>query len=361
MLKKGFMSGTHSKIVNPGIAFALISALLFGLSTPFAKLLVGQVQPLVLAGLLYLGSGLGLWIIHSLGKLRASESSRPFTRQEMPYLIAAVVCGGVISPILLLFGLAQSLASTASLLLNIEGVLTATIAWLVFKENCDRRIVAGMLAITCGGVVLSVTGSGGFSFSWGCVLVVLSCLGWAIDNNLTRQIAHGDAVKIALVKGVCAGFVNLFLGLAFGGVIPNVMATLGALVVGFLGYGLSLVLFVFGLRHLGTARTGAYFSTAPFVGAVASIVLLHESVSANFAIAGALMMLGVWLHLTEHHEHWHEHEEMFHDHEHVHDDHHQHEHGPDDPHGEPHSHVHRHGAMAHSHLHFPDIHHRHSH
>lgn len=354
------MSGTHTKNVNPGVTFALISALLFGLSTPFAKLLVGQVQPLILAGLLYLGSGIGLWLIHLIGKYRADDK-RPFTSHELPYLIAAVLFGGIVSPILLMLGLAQSLASTSSLLLNLEGVLTATIAWVLFKENCDRRIVAGMLAITCGGVFLSVTGESGFSFSWGCVLVVLACLGWAIDNNLTRQIAHGDAVKIALVKGVCAGSVNLGLGLSFGGVIPNAMAVLGALLVGFLGYGLSLVLFVFGLRHLGTARTGAYFSTAPFVGALASIVLLREPVSANFAVAGALMMLGVWLHLTEHHEHWHEHEDMFHEHEHVHDEHHQHEHGPDDPQGEPHTHAHHHASMAHSHPHFPDIHHRHSH
>ncbi|MDZ4833770.1 MAG: DMT family transporter [Candidatus Melainabacteria bacterium] len=344
-----------------GVTYGLLSALLFGLSTPFAKVLVGTVEPMMLAGLLYLGSGLGLSVLWLFNRLRTPERFNPIKKKELPYLMGAIAFGGVLSPVLLMFGLSMTLGSTAALLLNLEGVLAAVLAWVFFKENYDRRIVFGMAAIALGGIALSVTGQGGFSLSWGCGLIVLSCLGWAIDNNLTRNVAHADAVQITLIKGLCAGSVNLTIALCLGGAIPSAVPVFAAMVVGFLGYGLSLVLFVLALRYLGTARTGAYFSTAPFVGAVAAILLLKEPVTLQLGLAAAFMAIGVWLHLTEHHEHVHEHEEMEHEHEHTHDDHHQHEHTHEDPIGEPHTHAHRHEKLIHSHPHYPDMHHRHEH
>lgn len=355
------MSGEPTKSPQ-GIIYGLLAALLFGLSTPLAKTLVGGIDPVLLAGLLYLGSGIGLsawWI----GKRRRHpQKHRPLKRAELPWLAGAVLCGGILSPALLMVGLSLSLASTASLLLNLEGVLTALLAWVFWKENCDRRVVVGIFAITCGGILLSVSGQSGFAFSWGSLLICLACLGWAIDNNLTRQISAADATEIALIKGLVAGVVNLSIALIFlGAKLPPLATISGAMTIGFLGYGVSLALFVLALRHLGTARTGAYFSTAPFVGAVVAVFVLKEPLTLELVAASLLMGLGLWLHLTEKHEHLHHHELMVHEHEHVHDEHHQHKHSPDDPPGEPHSHAHTHKPMSHGHPHFPDLHHRHDH
>ena len=349
-----------------GVAYALGAATLFGASTPFAKLLLGGVQPVLLAGLLYLGSGCGLtlWgVWRWLRSRRQGGSAREvgLKRTDLRWLAGAVFFGGVLGPVLLMLGLAATAASTAALLLNLEGVFTAVLAWLAFKENFDRRIALGMAAITAGGVVISWAGLPELGVPWGALAVVGACLCWGIDNNLTRKVSAADPLQVAAVKGLVAGPVNLAVGLAVGGVLPGILPVLAAGVVGFLGYGVSLTLFVLGLRHLGTARTGAYFSLAPFVGAVGSLVMFREGPGPGFLAAAALMAVGVWLHLTEKHEHEHVHEEMDHDHLHVHDAHHQHEHLPTDPPGEPHSHRHRHEPLRHTHAHYPDIHHQHEH
>jgi drug/metabolite transporter (DMT)-like permease len=261
-----------------------------------------------------------------------------------------------------MFGLTRTSAATASLLLNLEAVLTAAIAWVVFRENTDRRIVLGMLAIVAGGVVLSWSGGEEGANDWiGPLAIAAGCLCWAIDNNLTRRVSASDALFIAATKGAVAGTVNVGLAFALGASLPDGAVLLGTMVVGLFGYGISLVLFVLALRGLGTARTGAYFSTAPFIGAAVSLVLLGESTSSAFWIAAALMGWGVWLHLTEHHEHEHTHEPMEHGHRHTHDEHHQHEHDFAWNSDDPHEHRHRHEALVHKHPHFPDIHHRHSH
>ncbi len=344
-----------------GVAFALVAAALFGASTPFAKLLLGEgVAPVLLAGLLYIGSGCGLmlwWLVRA----RRGTSEASLARADLPWLAGAVASGGVAGPVLLMLGLATTPASTASLLLNLEGVFTALLAWFVFKENFDRRIALGMLAIAAGGVVLSWAGRPEAGVPWGPLAVAGACLCWAIDNNLTRQVSSADPVQIAATKGAVAGAVTTGIALAAGAKVPEVPVVLGAAVVGFVGCGVSLACFVLALRHLGTARTGAYFSTAPFVGAAVSLVVFREGVSWPLVAAGALMGLGVYLHLTERHDHDHDHEEMVHEHAHVHDEHHQHAHGPDDPPGEPHTHPHRHAPMRHSHPHYPDLHHRHEH
>jgi drug/metabolite transporter (DMT)-like permease len=345
---------------NTYVIHALLAAALFGASTPFAKLLVGEMSPWLLAGLLYLGSGLGLAALRLVRDRGWTPSG--LVKGEWPWLLGAILFGGVAGPLALMFGLTRTSGSTASLLLNLEAVLTAVIAWVVFKENADRRIVLGMLAIVAGGVVLSWSGTDAASNDWlGPLAIVLACLCWAIDNNLTRRVSASDALFIASTKGAVAGSVNVTLAFALGAGLPAGPTLLGTLTVGLLGYGISLVLFVLALRGLGTARTGAYFSTAPFIGAAVSLVLLGESTSAAFWLAAALMAWGVWLHLTEHHEHEHVHEPMEHSHRHVHDEHHQHEHDFPWAGDEPHEHWHRHEALVHKHPHFPDIHHRHSH
>jgi len=219
-----------------------------------------------------------------------------------------------------------------------------------------------MLAIVAGGVVLSWSGGGGSANDWiGPLAIAAGCLCWAIDNNLTRRVSASDALFIAATKGAVAGTVNVGLAFALGASLPDGTVLLGTMVVGLFGYGISLVLFVLALRGLGTARTGAYFSTAPFIGAAVSLVLLGESTSIAFWIAAALMGWGVWLHLTEHHEHEHTHEPMEHGHRHAHDEHHHHEHDFAWNSDEPHEHWHRHEGLVHKHPHFPDIHHRHIH
>jgi drug/metabolite transporter (DMT)-like permease len=341
---------------------ALAAALLFGASTPLAKLLVGDVAPLLLAGLLYLGSGLGLGALLLIRRLRHPQAAETMTipRGEWPWLLGAIAFGGVVGPALLMWGLTQADGATASLLLNVEGVLTAALAWLVFKENADRQIVLGMVAIVAGGVLLSWQ-PGPAGLSLGALLIIGACLAWAIDNNLTRKVSANDAMLVACLKGLLAGACNTGLALAAGAALPPTSSIGAAAVVGFLGYGLSLTLFVVGLRTLGTARTGAYFSVAPFFGVVISLALWPDTPSALFWVAAGLMGLGVWLHIRERHEHEHTHDVLEHGHRHSHEEHHRHEHDFPWDGREPHVHPHRHAVLTHRHPHFPDIHHRHGH
>jgi len=259
-----------------------------------------------------------------------------------------------------MLALSLASASTVSLLLNLEGVFTALLAWFVFQENFDRRVMLGMLLIVCGGLVLSWP-SAGISTSLPALAVAGACLCWAVDNNLTRKISAVDPFVLAAIKGICAGGVNTALAVASGAKFPAMVGLVSAMSLGFFSYGLGLVLFIVALRYLGTARTGAYYGTAPFIGAIASAILLSTPLTTTIMAAGMLMALGAWLHLSERHGHGHSHEELEHDHRHVHDEHHQHEHGADDPTTEPHAHPHRHTPIKHTHAHWPDLHHRHTH
>lgn len=359
-----------------GVAAALVSAALFGAGTPLAKALLQAVDPWLLAGLLYLGSGLGLSAWLGWRRLRAPRQDAAaapaggLTRREWPWLAGAVLAGGVIGPVLLMWGLARMAAAPASLLLNAEAVFTAVIAWVVFRENVDRRVFAGFVAIVAGAVWLSVGSAGGAAVGtggidlWPALAVLGACLCWGLDNNLTRQVALADATTIAAIKGAAAGSTNVALALALGAAWPEAGTVAAALIVGLAAYGISLVLFVRALRDLGTARTGAYFGVAPFFGAAAAVLALGEPVTLPLAGAGVLMALGVWLHLTEHHAHEHAHEAMEHEHDHVHDEHHRHAHAPGDEPADPrrpHRHRHRHEPLVHAHPHVPDAHHRHGH
>jgi drug/metabolite transporter (DMT)-like permease len=343
-------------VFHPGVLAALGAATLFGAGTPLAKLLLESVNPWLLAGLLYLGSGLGLTLYRFLR--RAPPARLP--PGELLWFAGAIIAGGIVGPVLLMLGLVGMPASGASLLLNAEGVFTALLAWFVFKENFDRRIAMGMIVIILGAVILSWPGEARFAGVWPALAVLGACLAWGIDNNLTRKVALSDATWIASVKGLVAGLVNVSLGLMQDSVLPPWSSAAAAMLVGFFAYGVSLALFVVGLRHLGTARTGAYYSIAPFIGAVLAVIL-GETVTVQLLVAGALMALGVWWHLTERHEHEHTHEALEHAHTHTHDEHHQHSHEfPVEP-GTKHSHSHKHWPVTHDHAHFPDAHHRHDH
>jgi drug/metabolite transporter (DMT)-like permease len=341
---------------QPGVLTALGAALLFGAGTPLAKLLLGAVSPWLLAGLLYLGSGIGLTLYRSIvGAPRVK-----LARAEAPWLAGAILCGGIIAPVLLMTGLTSMPASGASLLLNAEGVFTALLAWFAFKENFDRRIALGMFAIVAGACILSWPGAARFSGLRPALALLGACFAWGIDNNLTRKVSLTDATWIASVKGLVSGGVNLILAFSLDASVPPLASVVAAMLVGLFAYGVSLAMFVVALRHLGTSRTGAYFSIAPFFGAVLAL-WLGEPLTVPLLLAGVLMAFGIWLHLTERHEHPHAHEPIEHEHEHVHDAHHRHEHSFPVPPGASHSHPHRHESLTHAHPHFPDSHHRHLH
>lgn len=343
-------------VSHPGVIAALGAALLFGAGTPLAKSLLEVVNPWMLAGLLYLGSGVGLTIYRFVTHAQRVTLSRA----EIFWFASAIFAGGIAGPVLLMYGLTEMPASGASLLLNAEGVFTALLAWFAFKENFDRRIAIGMGAIVLGAAVISWPGDAEFTGWWPALAILAACFAWGVDNNLTRKVSLTDATWIASVKGLVAGAVNLVLAILLGASLPPIPDMAGAMLVGLLAYGVSLTLFVTGLRHLGTARTGAYFSIAPFFGALLA-VLMGEAITVQLLVAGVLMAVGTWLHLTERHEHRHSHEAMVHDHEHVHDIHHQHEHDIPVAPGTRHRHPHVHDALTHTHPHFPDAHHRHNH
>jgi drug/metabolite transporter (DMT)-like permease len=347
--------------LGPGLGIA--SAALFGASTPLAKRLLADVDPWLLAGVLYLGSGIGLALLSAAVRLADGARWREAAlgRAEAGWLALAIGFGGVLAPVLLMCGLVRTSASAASLLLTLETVFTALLAWFAFGENVDARIAAGLTAITAGALLIGWTATPTMETLAGPALIAGACLAWAVDNNFTRKVALADPVHIALVKGCVAGAINVGLAIRLGAAWPAPEALAGAALVGFVGYGVSLVLFVLALRLVGTARTGAYFSVAPFFGAAAAMGLLAEPPTIRLGVGGALMGLGVWLHLTERHEHGHEHAGLAHEHRHVHDAHHRHPHEAGVPPGEPHTHRHTHARLGHAHPHFPDAHHHHGH
>jgi drug/metabolite transporter (DMT)-like permease len=342
-----------------GPVIALAAAVLFGAGMPFAKWLLHDTSPWLLGGILYLGCGLGMTLL----RLLRSHSVGRVLKADVPWLAGAVLSGGVIAPVLLMYGLAATTASSASLLLNAEGVFTALLAWFAFRENFDARIALGFAAIVAGAVILSWPSDDSAISLRAAIPILAACLAWGIDNNLTRKISLSDAASIAAIKGTTAGVINIAIALLSGASLPPWPHVALGLCVGWLSYGVSLALFVVALRELGTARTGAYFSVAPFFGAALAVVAFAEPVTLPLAIAGLVMAFGVWLHVTEQHEHEHAHEALEHAHEHEHDEHHQHAHAEDHVGSGTgrHTHWHRHTPLTHTHHHVPDVHHRHDH
>jgi drug/metabolite transporter (DMT)-like permease len=348
---------------NRGYLYSILASVLFGASTPAAKFLLDNVNPWLLAGLLYLGSAVGLLIIFiiQVSSKKVSLQEAELNYGDLKWLGGATLLGGIVGPVFLMIGLAKTPATSTSLLLNLESVFTALVAWFVFKEHVDRRIALGMGSIVVGSFMLSWKGTLSYQNLLGPLLIAGACLCWAIDNNLTRKISAANPLQIAMIKSLIAGLTNTILAMLWGALLPHYVMILSAGVVGFIGYGLSLLLFILALRHIGTARTSAYFSLAPFVGAALAIIFLGEHISLQLVLAAIFMGIGIWLHLSEYHSHEHQHAEMEHEHRHIHDEHHQHEHNNTDPLGEPHTHWHKHEPLRHAHPHYPDIHHRHDH
>ncbi|MEW5747712.1 MAG: DMT family transporter [Candidatus Thermoplasmatota archaeon] len=345
------------------VTFAVLAAALFGLSTPFAKLLVGDIPPVALAGLLYLGAFLGLGSYVALRRAMrggATSSVNALRRADMPWLAGAIVSGGILAPVALMVGLTLISGFSASLLLNMEGVATAIIATMLFRENLGRRLVVALLCVTAAGVLLSWDPSEGDWSLTGFLLLVIAGFGWGLDNNLTRNICGRDPVQIALLKGGVAGSASLAIAAALGPSIPFDPGVLWALLLGAVSYGASLVFFVLALQGLGASRTGLFFSLGPFIGAAISVLVLREWLGWTVFPALALMVLGVLALVYERHAHEHEHEEITHTHMHSHGDP-DHDHCDAAPARAPHSHEHTHRATVHDHDHWPDIHHRHNH
>lgn len=347
------------------LAQALLSAVLFGISAPLSKLLLADVGPLTLAGLLYLGAGVGLFLIqsatflynrrHGLAALEA-----PLRQSDVPWLLGAVLSGGVAAPILLMYSLQVTPAATASLLLGFEGAATALIAALLFREALGRRTWVAIGLVTLAGFLLSYDPSAAWGISLGALGVLAACLLWGLDNNLIRNIAAKNPLSIAMGKGLAAGACSLLLAKVFEGGWPVLTRQVPALLLGFLSYGLSIVLFVHALRALGAARTSILFSTAPLAGVFLSIVLFHDIPGWTFFLALPLMAAGVYLLAKEEHMHGHFHEALTHEHRHEHtDNHHTHNHSTGAPVVRSHSHTHEHTDLTHTHDHRPDLHHRH--
>jgi drug/metabolite transporter (DMT)-like permease len=339
------------------VASGLGAAVLFGVSTPFAKLLLPSSEPFMLAGLLYLGAGIGLTVI---APFRRADREAPLRLGDLPTLAAMVVVGGIAAPLLLLAGLARLPGGEASLLLNLEAPFTIGIAVLLFGESLSRREVVGAAAVVLGGVALASGPSEGSMHVLGALAVGGAGLAWSIDNNLSQRLSLRDPVAVTQVKTLVAGSVNVAVAMSMGNHLPAAMPLGGALATGFLGYGASIVLHLVALRHIGTARQAAYLATAPFIGAVASVPILGERLTWKEAGAGWMMAAGVTVIVRARHGHRHVHEAVLHDHAHAHDEHHTHQHGQGMP-PEPHSHLHRHEPLAHDHPHRPDPHHRHRH
>lgn len=351
--------GTSYRTRLRGALLGLAAAALFGISAPLAKLLLGSISPVFLAGLLYLGATAGLWL-HRLVSPPTGETQ--LGRSDIPKLAGVVVSGGILGPVLMLIGLNRVTALSGALLLNLEAPFTVLLAVAVFGEHLSRYAAVAVIFIFSGALVLKLEPSDLGADTIGVALLAAACLCWALDNNLTQRLSLRDPFAIVRVKTLVAGVFNTLLGLAMsGGPLPKVEYLAGALLLGSFSYGISVVLDAYALRLVGAAREAAYFATAPLIGALGSVVLLKEPLRWFNVIAMLCMGVGVVLLLRERHSHAHAHAELTHEHLHKHDAHHQHAHAPGDPVGELHSHRHRHAQFVHDHPHLPDAHHRHEH
>ena len=343
---------------NIGFIFqALLAALFFGASAPISKLLLGDVHPVLMAAFLYLGSGIGISLTRLLQRISPNEREAGIKSPDIKWLAGAIISGGIAAPIILMISLKNTPASTASLLLNFECVATTLIAMLIFKEAISRRAWIAIAVITLASILLSTNFGNSWGMSLGAFGVILACVLWGVDNNFTRNISAKDPLTIVAWKGLISGTFSLLLGLLLGQRLPTLTSILSILLLGFLSYGLSTMLFIYSMRGLGAARTSALYGTAPLAGVLLSIVIFGELPSLLFIIAAIIMVGGALLLINEEHAHSHVHTVLFHEHSHRHDDH-AHKHDQVDG---VHSHEHEHPAEEHEHGHMPDIHHRHGH
>ena len=350
--------GLMARSTSPrsGVFLGLAAAVSFGISAPLAKVLLEDVRPQMLAGLLYVGAFFGLSLVG-----RRARSEARLRRADAPRMALMILAGGVVAPVLLLLGLERVTGVTGSLLLNLEGPLTIVVGMALFREHLPKQALGGAVVIFAGAFVLGLQTGDTQADSIGVLLIAAACAGWAIDNNLTQSLTIRDPRSVVRVKAGVAGTVNVTLAFALGEHIPEA-AVLGAvLVLGAVSYGVSVYLDALALRSLGAAREASVFAVAPFAGALLAPLVLPESFGVQEIIAGAFMAFGVALLLRERHLHVHRHEPMDHDHAHVHDEHHKHQHPPDLTGEEPHAHPHHHDSLVHEHAHVSDVHHRHAH
>jgi len=345
------------------LLYVIFSAILFGLSAPLAKLLGRNIPPLVMAGLLYIGSfiGLSLYAVTTrIFKTNPDRKPAPLDKKDFPWLAGSIIAGGMIAPFCLMTGLTMVTGFSASLMLNLEGIATAVIAVFLFKENAGRRLWLALACTTAAGVFLSWDPARGKFSIAGPLLILLAMICWGVDNNLTRNISEKDPVQIAKIKGLIAGTGSLLIAYVLGIRISLDPTLALVLALGSFSYGVSLVFFIKALKGLGASRTGTFFSIAPFVGALASLIILKEWTGWVMFPATALMIIGLWIIGRERHAHLHVHKPTTHTHLHYHNDAH-HQHGHKEAIQEPHTHEHEHEEMAHIHSHWPDMHHWHEH
>ena len=338
----------------PFILQALLAALFFGASAPLSKLLFGEVSPVLMAAFLYLGSGTGISLVKLSQRMTSNPKEAGIRRPDVGWLAGAIIAGGILAPIVLMVSLQVTPASTASLLLNFEGVATTLIALVFFRESISRRAFAAILVITLASIFLSTDFKSGFGFSLGALGILVACTLWGLDNNFTRNISAKDPLTIVAWKGLVAGTFSLLLGLFLGQQLPAFRAILGILLLGFISYGLSTMLFIYSMRGLGASRTSALYGTAPLAGVILSILIFHDPITWSFLLAAVLMVAGALILSSEEHAHFHIHMPVVHEHRHMHDEFHDH-----DAARVTHSHEHEHPRTEHEHGHMPDIHHRH--
>ena len=343
-----------------GLHSALLAAFLFGISPVACKAIVGQMSPPLLAGLLYLGSGVGLTGVVIRQRLDLPGILGSLSWRQRAELLGAILSGGVAAPLFLAYGILHGTASEVSLLLNFEAVATTLIAWLLFHEHIGPRVWVGKVFIVGASALVVLAGGGALRFSLPGLCVLGACLLWGVDNNLTRELETLSPSFLACLKGWSAGLFNVLLALALFKSRATEIQVSGALVIGALSYGASLVLFIQALREIGSARTSTWFASGPFIGALLSVILLGERPPGEFWAAAGVMLLGMFFLYGESHRHLHRHEGIAHAHPHAHDEHHRHEHEKTEKAGV-HEHLHVHEPLEHAHVHWPDIHHRHRH
>lgn len=343
---------------NMATVYAILAAALYAINVPVSKLLLSRVDPTVMASFLYLGAGIGLLLYGLIEKVTGGKTKRePLTRKELPYTVAMVVLD-IAAPILLMLGITRTNSANVSLLNNFEIVATSIIALVIFKEIISKKLWAAIALVTIASAILSFEGTGSFTLNSGSLFVLGACLCWGLENNCTKMISNKSSVEIVVIKGIFSGLGSLAVALLVGERIPSVVWILCVMLLGFVAYGLSIHFYIMAQKDLGAAKTSAYYSIAPFLGVVFSVVLLGEKPKIQFYVALAVMVISTYLmvkdtvqlqHTHEHkhtHTHEHRHGDTVHTHEHTHIHSHPHVHN-----GDSEDHTHRHTPAYHQHSH----------
>lgn len=350
------MKNIIDKKYNKSITSAILAAVLYGISAPLSKLLLIELSPTLIAALLYLGAGLGMFLINTFIGTRTEAK---INGKDFPYICGMIILD-IAAPVLLMLGLSYTTSANAALLNNFEIVATSLIALMIFKEAIGLRMWVSIGLITIASFVLTVSKISSFSFSVGSLFVLMACICWGFENNCTRMLSMKDPRQIVVIKGLGSGTGALFIAIAGKQLVMNIPYMLLALLLGFIAYGLSIYCYILAQRELGAARTSTFYAMAPFIGVLVSWLLLQEPLNINFIVALTIMLIGTYFAVTEKHKHLHKHEELTHEHKHSHTEGH-HTHAHKDGFVGEHSHIHTHEAIFHNHKHTPDIHHTHAH